>query len=82
MLFEPGGDVRNTSPIPLTLIASTESIESLVPNTHNDPQESPNLPNSALEERPRRETRQPQRLNDYVVTIPNNYKKGNSVMPK
>ncbi|CAJ1965070.1 unnamed protein product, partial [Sphenostylis stenocarpa] len=66
VLFEQGGDVRNISSIPLTLVASTESIEGLVPNTHDDPQKGPNLPNTALEERPRRETRQPQRMNDYV----------------
>ena len=82
MLFEQGGDVRNIGPISLTIVANIESTKGLVPNTHDDPQEGLNLPNTALEERPRRETCQPQRLNDYVVTILNNHKKGNYVMHK
>ena len=82
VLFEQGGDVRNIGPISLTIVANIESTKGLVPNTHDDPQEGLNLPNTALEERPRRETCQPQRLNDYVVTILNNHKKGNYVMHK
>nr|KYP61599.1 Retrotransposable element Tf2 [Cajanus cajan]KYP61600.1 Retrotransposable element Tf2 [Cajanus cajan] len=75
VLFEPGGDVRNTGPI--TLIEPSSPIAA-----HNIPPSLIPTDTSPREKSPKRNRQQPHHLKDYIVTCPSSRKKGNSVRGK